>query len=366
MKAIALTNEGLEDISANEINELIQPKNEIKKEKGFVVFETELLEVLKVCYRAQSLKKVLLLISIINLNSLNLEAIELNNLKSKTFSVEGIGQNKKNIEDKLISFFKSKQFTLNYKNPENHFFYILNEAKCYFCIDVSTQDLSRRDYRIFLKAESYKGNIAYAMLKIGKYNPKNILLDPFCRDGIIAIESALFAVQKSPNYYNKEKFYFTQMQKFKNINFEKIFNENHITIKDIETRIIAIDSNFANIQAAKKNAKIAGVIDCIEFSRQSLEWIDIKFEKNSVDKIITFPIQPSSLISEKTIEKVYSQFFDRSTFILKKNGVIVCGLKRGADLLKKKAEEKKFKVTHERIVKQGKEDVNILMFERVI
>ena len=39
--------------------------------------------------------------------------------------------------------------------------------------------------------------------------------------------------------------------------------------------------------ASKKNAKIAGIKDWIEFSRIELEWLDTRVEKNSIDIIAT-------------------------------------------------------------------------------
>ena len=35
---------------------------------------------------------------------------------------------------------------------------------------------------------------------------------------------------------------------------------------------------------ARKNAKIAGIDKQINFSRVDIEWLDLKFKKNSVDK----------------------------------------------------------------------------------
>ena len=45
MKAIVLTNKGLEDISAKEIKELINKKAEIHE--GFLIFEAEQKEIIK-------------------------------------------------------------------------------------------------------------------------------------------------------------------------------------------------------------------------------------------------------------------------------------------------------------------------------
>ncbi len=358
MKALAITNRGIEDISAKEIEGLISAKTQIIDEG--VLFEGKLEDILFVCYKAQSLKKVLIVLYEGSVENFSLKNSEL--MKADTFVLEG--KNGKNDEEKIIGLLKKNEYKLEYKNPELHFFYTIVDDKLYFCIDISEEDLARRDYRMFLKAESYKGNIAFAMLKLADYKDKEVLLDVFCRDGIIGIEAGLYATGKSPHYYNKEKFYFRKMKAFADLNYDKFFEAIDKKIKEKETSITLLDNNFANIQAARKNAKIAGILKQIKFSRESIEWLDAKFENNSIDKIAGFPIQIGSMMGEKAVEKIYKQLFYQANFILKKNGKVVFGLKRGVELMKKWAGEYKFKVRHERTVKQGKEDVYLIMFEK--
>ena len=60
MKGLAICYKGIEDISAKEISELIKAKTEIKE--GCVVFDADNLEDLALlCYKTQSINRVLLL-----------------------------------------------------------------------------------------------------------------------------------------------------------------------------------------------------------------------------------------------------------------------------------------------------------------
>ena len=62
MKGLAITNIGTEKISSKEIKELIKPKS-IKTGKGAVVFDfKELSDLCVLCYKAQSVSRILLLL----------------------------------------------------------------------------------------------------------------------------------------------------------------------------------------------------------------------------------------------------------------------------------------------------------------
>ncbi len=71
MKALAITSKGIEDISADEIKELINAKTEIKD--SCIIFEPKKLEDLALlCYKAQSVDKILFLFNHFNFNEKDL------------------------------------------------------------------------------------------------------------------------------------------------------------------------------------------------------------------------------------------------------------------------------------------------------
>ena len=62
MKGLAITNIGIEKISSKEIKELIKPKA-VKIEKGGISFDLkEMSDLCVLCYKAQSVSKVMLLL----------------------------------------------------------------------------------------------------------------------------------------------------------------------------------------------------------------------------------------------------------------------------------------------------------------
>ena len=112
------------------------------------------------------------------------------------------------------------------------------------------------------------------------------------------------------------------------------------------------------VDYAKKNAKVAGVDKIINFSRVELEWLDLKFKKSSVDRIITVP--PSSKSSN--LERIYNEFFYQSRYILKKDGSISV-IARLPELLKRHAERHDFSVAKEKQIWSGQQKLMIVVFK---
>ena len=175
--------------------------------------------------------------------------------------------------------------------------------------------MSRRDYNIFPHQNTLKGTISYALLRIADYKKEDALLDPFARSGNIPIEAAFFAKKISPNNYRKNELAFS---KFAGLEEEMNEKEN-----SRETRIFAVDSQMNSIRAAEKNAKIAGVKKDVQFSRMDIDWLDTKFKKGQIDKIVTLLPSITRRIDEGKITKIYNEFLYQGDYILNSKGMIV-------------------------------------------
>ena len=132
-------------------------------------------------------------------------------------------------------------------------------------------------------------------------------------------------------------------------------------IKKAKAKLYGYDHLFKYVDYSKKNAKIAGVEKQINFSRVELEWLDIKFKKESVDRIITNP--PTSKNAD--LNKIYNEFFYQSEYILKKDGTLAI-ISRIPDFAKKHAEKHNFVLLKERDVWSGEQILKILVFKKKI
>jgi putative N6-adenine-specific DNA methylase len=380
MKGIAITHKGLEDISALEIKEIIKASSDVKE--TVVVFNLKNLDDLcTLAYKAQSLIKVMYLFdnfkvkkdekSILEKVKKSVEKIDFKDWldKEKTFRVSCKHIQNDNISsqeieketgaiviDKIQKTSKYQQ-KVDLDNPDIIFYIYIYENQCYLGIDFCGFDLSKRDYKVFSNPADTKGTISYSLLRIAGYKESSVLLDPFCSSGTIPIEAALFKMG-SVNFYRKDKFAFLKLMQFENHDFKKLFNHD---FNEEKPNILASDERLYNMRAAKKNAKIASVNKMIEFSKIDVDWLDTKYEKQSIDLIATKPIFLKYEL-DKT-KKLYDGFFYGAKYILKDKGKIAI-ISRGDDLIFELSKKHGFDIYHERIVFQGNQQLKVTILQK--
>ena len=377
MKGFLITHSGMEDIAALEVKELIG-KNTKAAETCLVFDITEYQDLFKLCYKSQSAIGIYYLLHEFNCNSIltdfkkNLEKIDFKEWldKSTQFRVKCTKNYDNNIstpelEKKLGELIINRiQKKHNYKQkvnldePEIIIYVHLTKKRCYVGIDFAGFNLSKRSYKIFTHPATMKGTIAYSLIRLSAYNKNETLLDPFSGSGTISIEAALFASKFPINFFSKEKFIFLKFSKFKDFNFKTLFKKLDAELSDTKLKIHNISSSMKYLNYAKKNSKIAGIDKKISFSRTDVAWLDTKFDKGSIDKIIiTLPS-----LQKKEIDSIYNEFFYQAEFILNKKGKIV--LIGDKATIKKYSSKHKFKISEEKNVFSGKKKHEIFILSK--
>ena len=340
MKAFCLTNLGLEKISIDEISKLIKIKNS-KITGSIISFDIDSFKDLeKIYYYSQSIKRASLLLFETDISDDFSDIVEKLNKKISEsnfnefmkekyrFKVECIREGShqfksvdivRNISKSIKDKYKQdtgKEILPVYKGENISFLIYINDSKCYFGIDFSSIDLSKRDYKIFNHNESMSPTIAYSLIKYAKVKKDSKILDPFCGTGAIPIEAA---VSFSNIPINKNKDFM-----FKN---EKYYDDNLIIenneISEEEKNIFAFDKEFRHIRNAIKNATVAGVENKIEFKECAIKNISKENYLDFFDFIITDPPIDSKKKSKETIRNLYKEFLNQSNSILKKKGRII-------------------------------------------
>ena len=371
MKGIAITSKGLEETASLEIKELIGA--ECKIEYSCVIFDFDKFEDLcMLCYKAQSVDRVLHLIGnfefekfeeidgFIDKLSLGEWLKKYNKFKVECVRIGSHGFKSVDIEKKFIALAKKKYKNAKFdlKGHEIIFFVFIAENLCYFGIDFAGFELNKRAYKIYLHPSSLRGTIAYALAMESGFKKNEVLLDPFSRDGIIPIEAAHYANDFPVNYFKKDRFAFLKLDL--GIDYEKFFKiADKMALKKPKSKIYSFDHLFKYVDFSKKNAKIAGLEKSIEFSRTEIEWLDIKFKKESVDRIVTN--LPTS--KNANLDKIYNEFFYQSEYILKKDGAIGI-ITRMPDFVKRHAEKHNFTVTKENDVFSGEQPLKIILLKK--
>ncbi len=374
MRGFVITAKGIEKTASMEIKELINA--DCSAEESCIIFNfKDLSDLCLLCYKCQSADRVNYLIGTFEFGNFFecleefIKSTEFDEFTSKVkkFKIECIrigihNFNSVNVETKTANLILKKINGNRAKVDLNDYeiiflLYVVNN-KCYFGVDFAGFGLNKRSYKIFLHPNSLRGTIAYALIRESGFKKDEIMLDPFSRDGIIAIEAALYAADFPVNYYKKDKFAFLKFDI--GMDFDEFFKKIDKKIKKAKTGIHCYDHLYKYVDYSRKNAKIAGVDKQISFSRTELEWLDIKFKKEGVERIIASPPLSNNL----NLDKVYNEFFYQCEYILAKEGTIAL-ISRRPDFIKKQAEKYNFIIAKEVDVWSGEQLLRIIVFNKI-
>jgi len=376
-RGFAITSKGAEHISKVELKELVNCKNITTKETVVKFDIKELIDLCTICYKAQSMFRAGLLLAEFKVEKTleksvksiktHLDKLDLSNWIKNSFIVKCERQGKHDfhsvdIAGKVANLIikKHKNLKTDFDNPDLIFYLYIYNNKGYFGIDFAGFELAKRQYKIFNHPESLKGVTGYAVVKESGFTANKVLVDPFMGSGVIVIEAALCASNFPVQYYNKDKLFFTRLDFFKPIE-NKFFKEHDSKIKTKKNKIYGYDFQLRYLKAAQKNSKLAGIEKNLNLSKLEVDWLHTKFEKNSVDCIVTDHPRMSKHKDINKLKKIYNKLFDQASSILKKKGVIVI-LSKDKDVLIEIAEKHKFKIMKSYLLNQGKEIFNVLKF----
>ncbi len=387
MKAFAISTPGLESVSALEVKELVSAA--ATAAGGIVLFPVKKFEELCVLsYRAQSVSRVCYLICdfkvetaisataanfsksltesgfkisewLANGNTFSVECSRygVHSFTSQDFSAAAVASVSKLLEREKISA------SVVFKSPSLPFFCYISGDKGFFGIDVAGFDLSKRDYRIHHHSNDLKSTTAYSLVRLSGFGKGSVLLDPFSRSGAIAIEAAMFASGFPVNYYRRDSFSFLKLKLFSSIGFSKFFAAVDKRINGNKTKIHNYSSAMPNISFSEKNARISGVNKLIDFSRVNVEWLETKFNRNSVDAIVSYPPLLSRSADASAVRKLYREFFYQAGLILSKKGRIVLAAIE-ADALSAAAQSNNFGIDKSFPFSAGQQGMVALVFAR--
>ena len=213
-----------------------------------------------------------------------------------------------------IIYNEGHKVDLNY--PKNIFYVDIINDFCLF--GKNPVNVGKRNYRVRSSKDSLNAALAFSLLKAGNFKKNNVLLDPFCSDGIILIEAALLGGKKLYGLSN-------------------------------------------DIKNASINAKVAKVK--LNLYNKDLNWLDTLFKKGSVDLIVTKPLFPSKTKSLNFVDKITRELFHQAAYILKKKGKIILLIPK-LELIEKYAKIYNFDIKEELNVKFGDLNYKVLSLKK--
>ena len=182
------------------------------------------------------------------------------------------------------------------------------EHRAWVYLNTSGVKLSDRNYRKMPHRAPLRESLAAGMLMAAGYDGSQDIVLPMCGSGTLAIEAALMAMNK-PAGGLRSNYCFKHVKVFDDDVWQEIRSTVNKTIRKgpPPKRIIATDIDEKAIEAARQNAKTAGVEHWIEFDVCDFAETDIP-EGNGI--IVMNPEYGLRLGELKPLEKEYKRIGD--------------------------------------------------------
>ena len=144
----------------------------------------------------------------------------------------------------------------------------IRKGRCVLSIDTTGKTLHKRGYRMEGHPAPIKETLASAILRLAGYDGKQVLFDPMCGSGTIAIEAAYIALRKSPQIHRKKgEFGFEWLLDFDRELWRKVQDEVRAErLNEPLAPVFASDISPNFVELARKNALRARVEKDIQFA----------------------------------------------------------------------------------------------------
>ena len=289
-------------------------------------------ELLKVAYLAQMPQRITLTLensSFNNTQDITLTDQEaLNHLRNSSYRVscDRVGDHdftSVDVEKRVGGQLTDHGHTnIDLTTPDNTVYVYVKDNAYHIGLDIAGRDLSKRQYKVFSSNNGINATLGYAFIQHCDISDDSRVVNPFSRDGVIPIETALDHKGVSVNHYDRD-FKLDSLNILDFFTIDDKLDEIDGALSQSNTEIHCYDRDFRNLKAQKKNAKIAGVEDHMTFSRFEPEYIDLKFDDFQVDLIYGRPKTPSRQFPEDKLRNVYHDLFRYGKYVLKQSGKMI-------------------------------------------
>lgn len=142
------------------------------------------------------------------------------------------------------------------QRPDRRVFAFLDAQQCMLYLDWSGESLFKRGWRRDGVDAPLKENLASGLLALSGWTPEQVLLDPFCGSGTVAIEAALLAAGVAPGA--RRRFGFERMKTFDRARWDRLRSAPTRALPATPT-IFGSDVSEAAIAAARANYARTGL-----------------------------------------------------------------------------------------------------------
>lgn len=206
----------------------------------------------------------------------------------------------------LVRKYHGDRPSVNKYDPDFRIIVKIHDEECSVLLDSSGDILFRRGYRDSKFIAPINECLAAGLVLLSDWNQQSNLLDPFCGTGTIAIEAGLIAANIPPMML-REKFGFMEWDEYDESLWKKVKGEAKRKITRPDLTIFAFDKDEAAVNTTISNAQKAGLQKVISVKKQ--DFFNIKDGHEIATSIIMNPPYDER-IGLLDAEDFYSQIGD--------------------------------------------------------
>lgn len=199
------------------------------------------------------------------------------------------------VKDAIVDYFREttgERPNISITNPDIRLNIHIAEDDCTLSLDSSGDSLHLRGYRVASVDAPINEVLAAGLIKLTGWKCDTDFIDPFCGSGTILVEAALMARNIYPGVFRKS-FGFEKWKDFNRELLDRIYNDDSAE-REFAHKIYGYDLNLRAVEAARANAKSAGVADLVSVEQREMK----KFVKPAEPAIlVTNPPYGERLVS---------------------------------------------------------------------
>ncbi len=172
------------------------------------------------------------------------------------------------VKDAIVDRFRDvfhKRPNVNPERPDLAVHAFLENGRCTLSLDSSGAPLFMRGYRQGVGAAPLKETLAAGLVGLTGWHGERPFYDFLCGTGTLAIEAALLAGHRAPGLL-RDRFGFQTWPDYRANEFKALVEEARRAARPVSVPIHASDIDPRQVEAARENARRAGVADAITFS----------------------------------------------------------------------------------------------------
>lgn len=186
----------------------------------------------------------------------------------------------------------------------------LKRDRVSLALDVSGEGLHQRGYREIAGDAPLKENLAAAIVLRSGWQVNTPLVDPMCGSGTLLIEAALMATDQAPGL-RRLRWGFLAWSGHNPIVWHEVLTAAHQRAKQGKQQATLIcygyDSDPRILEAARENARRAGVADLITFTVSDIKQLQNPFPVARVGTVLSNPPYGERLESEPALVALHNE-----------------------------------------------------------